>query len=56
MQISPVSNLNAVSGGAQAAPSAKSSAPTAPEDTVHLSKAAQAAIAGGDADHDGDSH
>jgi len=37
------------------APPAKSQASSAPQDTVQLSKQALAA-AGGDADHDGDSH
>ncbi len=42
----------------QSAPPAKQAQSKPIEDTVQLSKAAQAAIAGGggDADHDGDSH
>ena len=55
MQISPVSNpITAFNSPAAPAPAAKSAAPAAPTDSVHLSAAALAKS--GDADHDGDSH
>jgi hypothetical protein len=54
--LSPVSSVSTQFLSAPPQPqAAKTSTPTAPQDTVHLSKAALAA-AGGDADHDGDSH
>ena len=61
MSISPINNASSVyaAQAAQSAPAPKStqSQPAAAQDTVHLSKAAQAAIQGGaDADHDGDGH
>ena len=57
MQIYPVSNSNAVhtSPTTRTAPTTKPSGSSTPEDTVHLSKTAQAQISG-DVDHDGDSH
>jgi hypothetical protein len=57
MQISPVSNLNAISPSLAApAPPSKSAGPAAPAaDSVHLSAAAQAQLKTGDVDHDGDS-
>jgi len=58
MQISQVSNQNAVyqtniNARAQAS---KDSSPSQPADTVQLSAAAQAHIAGRDADGDNDGH
>jgi hypothetical protein len=56
-----IGNLSSV--GAAHAPPAHQNAPQSKTqqsqsgpDTVHLSKAALAALSGGDADHDGDSH
>ncbi len=55
--ISPVSSANAVPASSiqQTPPAPKAQAGSSPQDTVHLSKQALAA-AGGDVDHDGDSH
>jgi hypothetical protein len=56
MTINPVSSSAAYAGyGAQSAQPAAAQKSAAPQDTVQLSAAAKAA-AGGDADHDGDSH
>ena len=61
MSISPINNASSVyaTQAAQSTtpPKPAQSQSTAVQDTVHLSKAAQAAIQGGaDADHDGDGH
>jgi hypothetical protein len=55
MQISQVSNVNPVYDNT-AAPAPKSSSSSAPVDTVHLSAAAKAQLAGHDADGDNDGH
>jgi hypothetical protein len=57
MSVNPVSQSNAATGvnllqnNAQQKPA---TTPTPPQDTVHLSSQAKAAV--GDVDHDGDSH
>ena len=53
--ISPISSSNFAPAVSQSAPAPppRSTTSTAPQDTVHISKQAQAA---GDVDHDGDSH
>jgi hypothetical protein len=60
MVISPTSNLNSLYQQQEAqkqAQTSKNAAPSEqPTDTVHLSAAATAKSAGGDVDHDGDSH
>lgn len=57
MHISQVSNLDAVSKiSAGPVPAQKNTGPSEPTDTVQLSPAAQAHLAGQDADHDGDGH
>ena len=57
MHISPVSNVDPVNKvNATPAQAPKSTGPAEPTDTVQLSAAAQAHLAGGDADHDGDAH
>jgi hypothetical protein len=54
--ISPVSSsLSTLAAASQPKPPAAPAKPNPPQDTVHLSQAAQKA-ASGDADHDGDSH
>jgi hypothetical protein len=55
--ISSISNVSAAytRQAQQSAPQPKAQ-PSPAQDTVHLSKAALAALKGGDADHDGDSH
>jgi hypothetical protein len=57
MQISQVSNTTAVATtqGSQATAKNSGTAQT-PTDTVQLSPEAQAKLAAGDVDHDGDSH
>jgi hypothetical protein len=55
--VSPVSSSSAALYATNATPAAPPPAPAKsnpPQDTVHLSQAAQSAA--GDADHDGDSH
>lgn len=57
MHISPVSNVDPVNKvNAPPAQAPKSPTPAESTDTVHLSAAAQAHLAGGDADGDGDAH
>lgn len=53
--ISPVSNSTPLHTPAAAPAPAPAPAPAAPQDSVHLSHQAHSA-AGGDMDHDGDSH
>jgi hypothetical protein len=56
MSIQPVSQLNALLGTQQVQNQAGASHSQQPVDTVQLSPAAQAHLAGGDTDGDGDGH
>ena len=54
--ISSISSANAIAAYQPQSTQTKAAPSQPAQDSVQLSKTAQAALAGGDADHDGDSH